>query len=90
MELKRLCEEYLENYEYCEKLQYLSKYDERLYKEWLDGWVESVRIRERMYDELSVMRKGYDKLDVLGVQYDAELERKAKLKKDEEDDGDDS
>lgn len=54
MELKKLCEEYLDNCECCEKLQYLSKYDVRLEKEWLDCWVESIIIRQKMYDELTV------------------------------------
>ena len=61
MELKRLCEEYLDCCEYCDKMQYLSKYDERLCKEWWDGWVESLRIRQRLDDELVKSVTKYEK-----------------------------
>ena len=60
-ELKELCEKYLDAYEYCDKMQYLSKYDERMDKEWLDGWIELVGIRAKMYMELTKKVTEYEK-----------------------------
>ena len=51
-ELEELCKRYLEKNEYCDKLQYLSKYDESMYKELLDSWIELICIVEDMKKEI--------------------------------------
>ena len=49
-----LCKKYLEQKEYCDKLQYLSKYDydDLLINERLDAWVELISIRGELARKL--------------------------------------
>lgn len=50
--VKELCEAYLEQNKYCDKLQYLSKYDERLSIELLHSWVKLMNIKQELAKEL--------------------------------------
>ena len=52
--VEELCKAYLEQKEYCDKLQYLSKYDynEILINERLDAWVELISIRGELARKL--------------------------------------
>ena len=52
--VKELCEAYLKQKEYCDKLQYLSKYDYDgiLVNERLDAWVELISIRNKLSRKL--------------------------------------
>ena len=58
--VKKLCEAYLEQYEYLEKIRYLSKYDERLVKVWLDGWIELVRIKYKLMVAINESVSNYE------------------------------
>lgn len=51
--IEKLCEKYLEQKKYCDKYQYLSKYDKRMINEWIDAWVELVKIEFELKQALS-------------------------------------